>query len=379
MICCQVIFKPGTYDDDFHRLDSEIDDYARSLAGFDRVEKWLSPAGDVVNAMYYFADRKSVAMLGRLPQHREAKGQVARWYDGYRIVVSDVRATYGDGRLPFADVFPKKLDIEVDFVDITDLGQVRAAVRANTKLVHAEVIANPDLRVADVAALAGIAHNAGALLTVDSTFTPPPMLRPLGHGADLVIHSLTKYYNGRGDAMGGVVIGNRDLVEQTRTGAMWHAGGAISPFNAWLIMRGSTTLPLRLQRQRENAQAVAKFLEADPRVVRVSYPGLPGHDQHDAALSQRSGGFGGVVSFAIGGTHTDRLTFVNDLRVITSAVSLGHDETLVAYEAYPEGPAKAFAPPFRDHGLVRLAIGLEAVEDLIADLTAALTTAYGPR
>jgi hypothetical protein len=100
MICCQFIFKPGTYDDDFHRLDHAIDDYARSLPGFDRVEKWLSPEGDVVNAMYYFADRQSVAMLGRYPQHREAKGQVARWYDGYRIVVSDVRATYGDGRLP---------------------------------------------------------------------------------------------------------------------------------------------------------------------------------------------------------------------------------------------------------------------------------------
>lgn len=100
MICCQFIFKPGTYDDDFHRLDTEIDDYARSLPGFHRVEKWLSPEGDVVNAMYYFADRTSLRMLGRLTQHREAKGQVARWYDGYRIVVSDVSATYGDGRLP---------------------------------------------------------------------------------------------------------------------------------------------------------------------------------------------------------------------------------------------------------------------------------------
>ena len=100
VICCQFIFRPGTYDDDFHRLDVQIDEYARSLPGFDRVEKWLSPEGDVVNAMYYFADRKSVAMLGRFPLHGEAKGQVARWYDGYRIVVSDVRATYGDGRLP---------------------------------------------------------------------------------------------------------------------------------------------------------------------------------------------------------------------------------------------------------------------------------------
>ena len=279
----------------------------------------------------------------------------------------------------FSDVFPTKLGIDVDFVDITDLEQVRAAVRPNTKLVHTEVIANPDLRVADIPALATIAHDAGALLTIDSTFTPPPMMRPLDHGADLVIHSLTKYYNGHGDAMGGVVIGNRDLVEATRTGAMWHAGGAISPFNAWLIMRGSTTLPLRLERQCQNAQAIADFLHADPRVVHVAYPGLPSHEQHDSALAQLLGGHGGVVSFAIGGTHADRLTFVNDLRVITSAVSLGHDETLVAYEEYPEGPAKAFAQPFRDHGLVRLAIGLEAKEDLIADLDASLTTAYGPR
>ena len=123
---------------------------------------------------------------------------------------------------------------------------------------------------------------------------------------------------------------------------------------------------------------MAELLAADPRVVHVSYPGLPGHDQHDAAVRQLDGGFGGVVSFAIGGTHADRLTFVNDLRLITSAVSLGHDETLVAYEEYPEGPARAFAQPFRDHGLVRLALGLEAEADLVADLDAALTTAYGP-
>src|SRR4051794_16534365 len=181
----------------------------------------------------------------------------------------------------FENVFPAKLGIEVDFVDITDLDAVRAAVRPSTRLVHTEVIANPDLRVADVPALAQIAQDAGALLTIDSTFTPPPMMRPLDHGADLVMHSLTKYYNGHGDAMGGVVIGSRDLVEQTRTGAMWHIGGAISPFNAWLIMRGSTTLPLRLQRQCENAQDVADFLAADPRVAYVTYPGLVDHGQHE--------------------------------------------------------------------------------------------------
>jgi cystathionine beta-lyase/cystathionine gamma-synthase len=278
----------------------------------------------------------------------------------------------------FDNLFPAKLGIEVDFVDITDLEAVRTAVRPTTRLVHTEVIANPDLRVADIPALAQIAHDAGALLTIDSTFTPPPLMRPLDHGADLVMHSLTKYYNGHGDAMGGVVIGDRALVEETRTGAMFHVGGAISPFNAWLIMRGSTTLPLRLQRQCENAQAVAEFLDADPRVAHVAYPGLADHRQHAAAATQFTGGFGGIVSFALAGTHENRLRFVNDLRVITSAVSLGHDETLVAYEQYPDGPSAAFAPVFQEHGLIRLAIGLESREDLIADLDASLTTAYGP-
>jgi methionine-gamma-lyase len=205
------------------------------------------------------------------------------------------------------------------------------------------------------------------------------MMRPLELGADLVMHSLTKYYNGHGDAMGGVAIGAGDLVEQVRSGAMWHVGGAISPFNAWLIMRGSTTLPLRLQRHCENAQAIAEFLENDPRVAYVAYPGLSSHPQHSLAASQLRGGFGGVVSFAITGKHEDRVRFVNDLRVITSAVSLGHDETLIAYEEYPAGPATAFAPVFQHNGLIRLAIGLEAKRDLIADLDAALTTVYGQR
>ncbi len=277
----------------------------------------------------------------------------------------------------FDSLLPAKLGIEVDFVDITDLDAVQAAVRPNTRLIHTEVIANPDLRVADVTALAGISHAAGARLTVDSTFTPPPLLRPLDHGADLTIHSLTKYFNGHGDAMGGAVIGSAELVEDIRTGALHHVGGAVSPFNAWLIMRGSVTLPVRLTRQCATAQQIAEFLASDPRITCVSYPGLSTDAQHQRAASQLLGGFGGVVTFAIAGTHQDRVRFVNDLRVITSAVSLGHDETLIAYEEYPEARAAAFASPYRDHGLIRLAIGLESPGDLIADLAAALTTVYG--
>jgi methionine-gamma-lyase len=278
----------------------------------------------------------------------------------------------------FDSLLPTKLGIEVDFVDITDLDAVRAAIRRNTQLVHTEVIANPDLRVADIAALADIAHAAGARLTVDSTFTPPPLFRPIDHGADLTIHSLTKYFNGHGDAMGGAAIGGSELVEEIRTGALHHVGGVISPFNAWLIMRGTVTLPLRVERHCANSQAIAEFLAADPRVTHVAYPGLPDDSHHTRANAQLRGGAGGVVSFAIAGTHEDRVRFVNDLRIITSAVSLGHDETLIVYENYAEARAAAFDAPFRDHGLIRLAVGLEAADDLIADLNAALTTAYGP-
>lgn len=278
----------------------------------------------------------------------------------------------------FDSLLPQKLGIEVDFVDITDLDAVYAAVRPNTRLIHTEVIANPDLRVADISALAHIAHDAGALLTVDSTFTPPPLFRPLDHGADVVLHSLTKYVNGHGDAMGGAVIGDRATVDQIKAGPMVHAGGAISPFNAWLIMRGSVTLPLRLRQHCDNALAIATFLAQDPRVAHASYPGLADDPHHARASSQLDGGYGGVVSFAIAGDHEDRVRFVNDLKVITSAVSLGHDETLIAYERHPEERAVAFTPIYQQHGLVRLAVGLESGDDLVADLDAALTTAYGP-
>jgi len=295
---------------------------------------------------------------------------------GDHVIVSDVVYMRVWGL--FDSLLPAKLGIEATFVDITDLAAVRAAVRPSTRLIHTEVIANPDVRVADIASLAGIAHDNDARLTVDSTFTPPPLIRPLDLGADVVVHSLTKYVNGHGDAMGGAVIGSRRLVDEIKLGPLRHVGGAISPFNAWLILRGSVTLPLRLPRHCENARVVAGFLAADPRVAHVAYPGLPGHPEHALAAAQLDGGYGGVLSFAVPGSHEDRLRFVNDLRLITSAVSLGHDETLIAYEDYPAGRAAAFAPVFREHGLIRLAVGLEAADDLVADLDAALTTAYGP-
>lgn len=295
---------------------------------------------------------------------------------GDHAVVSD--AVYARTFGLFETLLPAKLGVEVTFVDVTDPDAVRAAVRPGTKLVHTELLGNPDLSVADVPALAAVAHAAGALLVVDSTFTPPPLARPLELGADVVVHSLTKYYNGHGDAMGGAVLGARALTDRLKLGALHHVGGAISPFNAWLVMRGSVTLPLRLRQHCATAMTIARFLADDPRVAHVAYPGLPDDPGHATAAAQLRGGFGGVVSFALAGGHADRLRFVDDLRVITSAVSLGHDETLVAYEQYPPGRAAGFAAAFREHGLIRLAVGLEAADDLVADLDAALTTVYGP-
>ena len=189
---------------------------------------------------------------------------------GDHAVIADV--TYEAVFRLFRDLLPRKYGIEATFVDMSDHDAVRAAIRPNTRLVHTEAIANPTTKVTDIAAIAAIAHAAGALLSVDSTFTPPPLYRPLDDGADLVVHSLTKYINGHGDAMGGAVIGRRELIDPIKHDAMVDVGGVISPFNAWLIERGSITLPLRLAQHCESALAVARFLEADPRVAYVAHP-----------------------------------------------------------------------------------------------------------
>ncbi|MFH9551855.1 trans-sulfuration enzyme family protein [Streptomyces sp. NPDC017435] len=293
---------------------------------------------------------------------------------GDHVVVSDV--TYSAVWRLFAELLPFKSGIEATFVDVTDLDAVRAAMRPTTRIIHTEVIANPTGKTADIQALADIAHAADALLTVDSTCTPPPLFRPLEHGADLVMHSLTKYINGHGDAMGGAVIGPRELILPIKAEAMINVGAAISPFNAWLISRGSITLPLRLRQHFAGAQRVAEFLDGDPRVLHVAYPGLPAHPQHELARRQFGGqGFGALIAFALDAEHDTRNAFVNSLRLITSAVSLGHDETLIVYEDAAAARAAMFPEVFRAHGLLRLAVGLEDPDDLIADLAAALDTA----
>lgn len=270
--------------------------------------------------------------------------------------------------------------IETSLIDTSDLAEVQSAVQPNTKLIFVETPANPIMRIADIRALAEIAHSAQALLVVDSTWAGPCLQRPLALGADYVLHSATKYLNGHGDALGGVVVGPADGIHRMRKEALVHLGGAISPFNAWLIARGLTTLPLRMARHSASAAAIALFLEGHPAVARVLYPGLEDHPHHDLARSQMSG-FGGMVAFQLAQGLGAAITLAEKVRLFTYATSLGHARSLLFYyptdlyidsAPYLTAVQKARIREWMGDGIVRLSVGLEDPQDLIADLDMAL-------
>ena len=269
------------------------------------------------------------------------------------------------------ELFNNKFQVETTIVDTSDLNAVRAAIRPNTKLIHIETPGNPTLTVSDIAEIAGIAHENGALLSVDNTFASPYNQRPIELGADFTVESLTKYINGHGDAMGGAIIGRKEYLDIIRAQSQVNLGGAISPFNAWLIMRGSVTLPLRMRQHNDNALKIAKWLEAQPGVSFVSYPGLESHKGHEIAKKQMTPGFGGVLSFGLKADHETHNQFVSHLKVITSAVSLGHDESLIVFLG--ENDERQYLYPEEFHnGFFRFSVGIEDVEDLIEDLRQAL-------
>ncbi len=270
------------------------------------------------------------------------------------------------------ELLNNKFGIETTIVDTSDLANVEAAIRPNTKLIHIETPGNPTLTISDIAAIAEIAHRCGALLSVDNTFASPFNQRPIELGADFSVESLTKYINGHGDAMGGAIIGRTEYLNQIRVQSQVNLGGTISPFNAWLIMRGSVTLPLRMQQHNKNALTVARWLEEQPCVSFVAYPGLERHPGHEIARRQMSPGFGGVLSFGLKADHDTHNQFVSHLKVITSAVSLGHDESLIVFLG--ENDERQYLYPNEFHnGFFRFSVGIEDVEDIIADLKQALT------
>jgi cystathionine beta-lyase/cystathionine gamma-synthase len=296
---------------------------------------------------------------------------------GDHLIASEV--CYAGSVELFGQHLPR-FGIQVSLVDTSDPEQVRASLRPNTKLIYAETPANPILRIVDIQALAEIAHHAGARLAVDSTWATPVLQRPLQLGADFVVHSLTKYLNGHGDALGGAVLGSEAQILHIRKAMLVHLGGALSPFNAWLILRGLVTLPERMHKHCANAREVACFLETHPKVSRVCYPGLESHPHHALASRQMSD-YGGMLTFQLKGGLGAAITLAEKIRLFSYATSLGHAHSLLFYyptdlyidaAPYLSAAQKASIREWTGEGIVRTSLGLESAPDLIADLDRAL-------
>ncbi|HEX9207780.1 MAG TPA: PLP-dependent aspartate aminotransferase family protein [Steroidobacteraceae bacterium] len=258
--------------------------------------------------------------------------------------------------------------VDVAFVDTTNLAAVAEALAVRTSLLWFETPTNPMLQVSDIAALADLAHAHGALVGCDNTFASPVLQQPLTLGADLAMHSTTKYLGGHSDVLGGIVVtrqAGRELTALRDYQAT--AGNVPAPFDCWMILRSLPTLPLRVRAQSANALAVARFLHADARVAKVHYAGLPDHPGHDVALRQMQGGFGGVLSAEVAGGRDHAMAVAARVRIFTRATSLGGVESLIEHRASMEGPHSR-----TPQGLLRMSIGLEHVDDLIDDLDQAL-------
>lgn len=274
------------------------------------------------------------------------------------------------GLRTLANEFLPERGITATAVDTADLDAVRAALRPETRLVWAETPSNPQLQVADIAALARIAHGHGALLACDNTFATPVLQRPISLGADVVMHSTTKYLGGHSDVMGGaLVFSARDALHDAVAHRRHITGAILAPFSAWLTLRGCRSLPARMAWHCANARAVAAFLATHPKVSAVHYPGLATHPGRDVAAAQMSD-FGAMLSVRIRGGREAALRFAGALALITNATSLGGPETLIEHRASVEG-ANPVSPP----DLLRLSIGLEHADDLLADLAQALEKA----
>jgi cystathionine beta-lyase/cystathionine gamma-synthase len=266
-----------------------------------------------------------------------------------------------------------RYDVAHDFVDMTDLTLVEAGMRRNTRLVWAETPTNPSLQIINIARLAEIAHAQGALLGVDNTFASPYFQNPMAWGADIVMHSATKYLGGHSDLIAGILVFNEALYERLYA-TRRTTGGVLGPFDAWLLLRGIRTLAVRMEAHQRHAFTVARFLEGHPGVARVIYPGLQSHPGHALAAEQMRG-FSGMVSFQIRGGHEAARQCVQGLRVFTSAVSLGGVESLVEIPADMTHEVMQGTEMAIDPALIRLSVGLEHPDDLIADLDQALAAA----
>lgn len=284
------------------------------------------------------------------------------------------RAVYQATYQLFAEVLPRQ-GVEVTFLDTMDVADYERAARPGTTLLYVETPNNPLMQVTDIAAVAALARRTGALVMADNTFASPFNTTPLALGVDLVVHSATKYLGGHSDVSAGVIVGRADLIQRARH-TLRILGPVLDPFAAWLLLRGLKTLGLRVERHNHNAQRLAAFLAAHPRVARVNYPGLASHPGHAVAARQMRG-FGGMLSFEVRGDFASGVRCVEALRTCLLAVSLGGVETLVTHPASTSSvgiPREERERAGITDGLIRVSVGLEDVEDLIADFTQALGT-----
>jgi O-succinylhomoserine sulfhydrylase len=275
-----------------------------------------------------------------------------------------------------------KFGVQTTFVSQTEVGEWRAALRPDTKLLFAETPTNPLTDVCDIAALAELAHSAGALLVVDNCFCTPALQRPAELGADLIIHSGTKYLDGQGRVLAGAICGPAKYIRDVFDPVVRTAGMALSPFNAWVVLKGLETLGIRMQAQCAGALELARWLEAQPKVARVYYPGLPSHPQHQLAMRQQSGQGGAVVSFDVHGDNPEALRrnafhVIDHTRVMSITANLGDTKTTITHPATTShGRLKEEQRQAAGigQGLIRVAVGLEHLDDLKADLARGLDT-----
>src|SRR5437867_8102139 len=326
------------------------------------------------NPTYDHAERLLAALEGRVPCMLCAAGSAAATavfpslLPGDHVLVSRI-LYWGIGR--WLAEFAVSWGLDVEFVDSTNLAQVTAAIRpGRTRLLWVETPANPMWDVTDLAAVAAIAHAVDVRVAVDSTAATPVLTRPIELGADLVVHSATKYLNGHSDVLAGAVVTARadPFWERIRS---WrrNAGAVLGPFEAWLLQRGMRTLFVRVQRSSESALAIARHFDGHPALTAVLYPGLPSHPGHEIAARQMTGGFGGMLSIRVAGGEKEAMAVAAAVQVFKRATSLGGVESLIEHRRSTEGPS---SPVPED--LLRLSIGLEGPEDLIGDLDAALNT-----
>ena len=290
---------------------------------------------------------------------------------GDHIVSS--RSIFGTTTTLF-DKYLSRFGIETSFVDLTDLEDWKQSVRANTRLLFLETPSNPLSEIADIRQLADLAHENNCMLVVDNCFCTPALQRPLELGADIIVHSATKYLDGQGRIVGGAIVGPNPLVNEDIFGVIRSTGPSMSPFNAWVALKGLETLNLRMNAHSQNAIQLARFLEQHPRVERVFYPGLETHPQYELAKSQQYG-FGGVVSFVVAGGRESAWKIIDSTELLSITANLGDVKTTITHPAtttHGRVSDELKARTGIGEGLIRIAVGLENIEDIIADLARGL-------